>query len=519
MRKIKKLKLHNYRRFQNLSLPFTEDRNILIGDNESGKSTILSAIDLVLSGNRARIDNSILEHIFNKDCIVSFLASQKDISTLPVLFIELYLNDFEDHRVNGRNNSEHIECNGLLFECIPDQELTEEISEILSQPEPIFPFEFYTCSFFTFSGEPYNGYKRYLNFLNVDNSRIGSDYSHHEYVSGMYDRFSDEVEHYRHRNEYRKIKETFNASSLVEVNSHTGSFNFGVKNDAKSNFINDLTIFEDGIPIEQKGKGRQCFVKTEFALSQTKRPLDVILLEEPENHLSHSNMRKLINNIEESAGAQLFIATHSNLICSRMDLRNSIMLGINSNIPLFLNDLSEDTAKYFMKAPDHSMLEFILSKKVILVEGDAEYILMESFFETVSGKTLDEAKVNVISVDGTSFNRYLEIANIVKIKCAVVRDNDGNIERNCVTPYTDFITEYIHIFFDNDPERSTFERCIYRDNIRYCDILWKEERRTLSVEDYMLSKKAQTSFELLESGLEGFKVPEYIKSAIVWINE
>ena len=35
----------------------------------------------------------------------------------------------------------------------------------------------------------------------------------------------------------------------------------------------------------------------------------------------------------------------------------------------------------FIKAPDNNILEFILSKKVILVEGDAEYILAEALFK------------------------------------------------------------------------------------------------------------------------------------------
>ena len=58
----------------------------------------------------------------------------------------------------------------------------------------------------------------------------------------------------------------------------------------------DLVITEDDIPIEQKGKGRQCIIKTEFALKKNDKEgkLDLLLLEEPENHLSHVNMKKLV---------------------------------------------------------------------------------------------------------------------------------------------------------------------------------------------------------------------------------
>jgi predicted ATP-dependent endonuclease of OLD family len=42
------LMLQNFKKFPELDLRFTHDRNILVGDN-SGKSTILLALDLVLS--------------------------------------------------------------------------------------------------------------------------------------------------------------------------------------------------------------------------------------------------------------------------------------------------------------------------------------------------------------------------------------------------------------------------------------------------------------------------------------
>lgn len=32
-----------------------------------------------------------------------------------------------------------------------------------------------------------------------------------------------------------------------------------------------------------------------------------------------------------------------------------------------------------MKAPDNNVLEFALAKRVLLVEGDAEFILIEAF--------------------------------------------------------------------------------------------------------------------------------------------
>ncbi|ENA0609699.1 AAA family ATPase [Enterobacter bugandensis] len=38
--------LINFKKFPEMVLRFSNDRNILVGDNESGKSTILLALDL-----------------------------------------------------------------------------------------------------------------------------------------------------------------------------------------------------------------------------------------------------------------------------------------------------------------------------------------------------------------------------------------------------------------------------------------------------------------------------------------
>ncbi|HAI1254395.1 TPA: AAA family ATPase [Escherichia coli O25b:H4-ST131] len=45
---ITRLMLQNFKKFPELDLRFSNDRNILVGDNESGKSTILLALDLAL---------------------------------------------------------------------------------------------------------------------------------------------------------------------------------------------------------------------------------------------------------------------------------------------------------------------------------------------------------------------------------------------------------------------------------------------------------------------------------------
>lgn len=519
MKYIQKIKLQNFKKFKTLSIDFDSGINIMIGDNESGKSSILSAINLVLSGSKSKIETVGLESLFNSDVISDYLKTGKAYEKLPVLFIEIFLNEQNNADLNGKNNSEGKICDGLKLECSPNDELSKEIKEILLQPETTFPFEYYTVKFNTFQGDAFTGYRRYMKHLLIDNSQISSEYAIKEYVKDMYNSYANGVEKNKHQNEYRKHKESFKTAVLSDLNTRLEEYNFSLKNNSKANLETDLTLSEGEISIDNKGKGKQCFIKTEFALNKKEKNLDIVLIEEPENHLSHINMKKLILKINESKEKQLFISTHSNMISSRLDLRKSILLNCNSQTPIKLQNLSEGTAKFFIKAPDNNILDFILSKKVILVEGDAEFILMEAFFKKIKNTELAQSEIHILSVDGTSFKRYLDIAKQLMIKTAVIRDNDGDYQTKCVDHFSEYQEEHVKIFSDKNNQRSTFEICVYEDNKDTCDELFGSGRRTLSVQDYMLNNKADVAFNLLENRSNVLNAPKYIEEAIQWISE
>ena len=245
----------------------------------------------------------------------------------------------------------------------------------------------------------------------------------------------------------------------------------------------------------------------------------IILLEEPENHLSHTNMKKLIQKITDTVPKQVFITTHNSLISTRLNLKKAIMLNSGSSNSISLSSVPESTAKFFMKAPDNNVLEFILSPKTILVEGDAEFILMEKFIQRVTGSTGSELGLHVISVGGTSFKRYFDIAKELNLKVVAIRDNDGDYEKNCKDLYTEYDENNIMIFADSDNERSTFEICVYKDNFTICDELFGVRRVSLSVQDYMLKNKAEAALELLEKKSDSMIIPAYIQEAILWIKD
>ncbi|WP_075590157.1 ATP-dependent nuclease [Labilibacter marinus] len=515
--KIIKLRLFNFKKFEFLEIDFKENLNVLIGDNESGKSSILLAIDLALRGSRNRIETEGLDLLFNSNSVKGFFNTNT-YETLPKLKVELYfdnLGDKDDYF--GRNNSLGIDHFGLSLICEPRDELSKDITEILAQGNQNFPFEYYSIEFHKFSGQPYLSFRKDFKHILLDNTLINNEYATNQYIKTLYDSHVTPSERNKHLNEYRKAKSEYRENILSEVNKKTGDYQFGIKNDKKSNLVTDLTITEENIDIQNKGKGRQCFIKTEFALQKNQNELDFVLLEEPENHLSHLNTKNLIDRINDSKNKQIFIATHSNLISSRLDLRNTILLNSNSSISIDLTNLEDSTSSFFMKAPDNNILEFILSKKVILVEGDAEFILLERFFEIVTGKKPNELDSHIISVDGTSFKRYLEISKLLSIKTAVIRDNDSNYQRNCLDRYSNYKAPNIQVFSETDNLVSTFEISMFNTNTDICNDLFLPARKTRSVQQFMLDEKAECAFEILDKKSADIKVPAYIKEAIEWL--
>jgi putative ATP-dependent endonuclease of the OLD family len=516
---IVKVKMCNFKRFRSYEIELDEGLNIIVGDNEAGKSSVLVAADLVISGSRSKVESIGLDNLFNRDVIQEFLASAKDYADLPELYVEVYLNERNNPDVNGSVNSENRVCDGLRMICTPNDELGADIREILSQDQSIFPFEFYNVEFKTFDGRLYSGYKKYAKHLFVDNSLVSNDYATREYIKDMYNsQVAGMAERVKHQSEYRRHKDMFTSTALVELNSRLPDYKFTVKTSQRTNLDTDLTIAEDDINIDHRGRGRQVFIKTDFAL-RDEGNLDLVLIEEPENHLSHINTQKLIDRICSTDDKQIIVSTHNDLISARLDLRKCALIAGTAEKPLRLKDLSQPTAEFFIKAPDNNILEFILSKKALLVEGDAEYILMNDFYEMKTGHKPQADGVRIIAINGTGFKRYLEVAKILNIKTAVIRDNDGNFQANCVDNYIAYSGDNNKIFADQDNSVTTFEVALYKDNKSDCDSLFSTGRRTLTVQEYMLANKAEAAFALLENKAGQLTIPAYIGDAIEWVRE
>ncbi|WP_208797414.1 ATP-dependent nuclease [Flavobacterium nitrogenifigens] len=207
-------------------------------------------------------------------------------------------------------------------------------------------------------------------------------------------------------------------------------------------------------------EGEQCIIKTKLALSHKKaKEASIILLEEPENHLSHSNLNQLISDIKDGGeNKQILVSTHSSFVSNKLGLENLIFL--NNKKTIKLKDLSADTELFFEKLAGYDTLRLILCKKAILVEGDSDELVVQKAFMNENGGLLPiEKGIDVISV-GTSFLRFLEIAEKLDKEVRVVTDNDGDVEA-LGEKYKDYLgenaKENIKICFDTEVDTGSLK--------------------------------------------------------------
>ena len=135
-------------------------------------------------------------------------------------------------------------------------------------------------------------------------------------------------------------------------------------------------------------------------------------------HLRHFGHGQRVRNDK-----QIIISTHSSFVANKLGLENLLLLE-NQRIAKIS---ALPSADFFKKVAGYDTLRLILCKKAILVEGDSdELVLQKAYMLENEGKLPIQDQVDVISV-GTSFLRFLEIADTLRIPVVVVTDNDGDI--------------------------------------------------------------------------------------------
>lgn len=472
---IKEVSIENFKCFKGkFNLKLNEGLNILVGDNESGKSTILEAIHLALSGlfNGRYLKNELTQYLFNNEVVAEYVEklSKNESVALPHILIEIFVVGDDLAKFEGDSNSEGKKECGISLKIAFDDKYQGEYEELIKGGNiKTIPIEYYDVFWTSCARENITARSIPIKSALIDSSsnryQNGSDI----YISRIIKDFLEPEDVVSISQAHRKMRDFFmddtaiqNINSKIKTATKISSKDVKLSVDlsSKNAWESSLMTYFDNVPFQHIGKGEQCIVKTNLALSHNKsQEANILLLEEPENHLSHTKLNQLIYGIKNGDNdKQIIISTHSSFVANKLGLKSLILL--NNNETVKLDDLQEDTKSFFEKLSGYDTLRLILCQKAILVEGDSdELIIQKAFRVNNSDKLPIESGVDVISV-GTSFLRFLEIAQKIKKSVVVVTDNDNNPEA-VKSKYADYLGEnakdFIKICFDETVDTGELE--------------------------------------------------------------
>lgn len=543
---IKKIKIENFKCFNGVfELELNKGLNILVGNNETGKSTIVEAIHVALTGmySGRNIRNELSQYLFNSTVVAEYIQSVNNGTPLPPpnILIEIYFDGSIDPNFEGNGNTDRANgVEGLKFEIVYNQKFDDEYCQLIAQKNMLsMPIEYYDAVWTSFSRQTITIRSIPVKSALIDSSNYRYQNGSDVYISRIVKDLLSPEEVTAVAQAHRNMKDTFiGDASIQAINERIsressiidGTVSLSVDLGTKNAWENSLVTQLNDIPFGYIGKGAQCVLKTELALTHKQaQNAQIILLEEPESHLSFSKLNQLVSAIERKYGdKQIIISTHSSYVANKLGLENLLLL--ENHQVTKISDLP--AAHFFKKIAGYDTLRMILCKKAILVEGDSdELIVQKAYMKMHNGKLPIQDQIDVISV-GISFLRFLELADALNITVAVVTDNDGDI--NAIeNKYSNYLGENqksnIKICYDktvdsgelkigNKPYNyNTLEPKLIKansDNLILFNSLFGTSYTELDdLRKYMKHNKTECALAVYDSDID-IAFPEYILEAI-----
>jgi putative ATP-dependent endonuclease of OLD family len=481
---ISALKLWNFRKYgstdfdlssPHLTVPFNKGMNILIGENDSGKSAIIDAIKLVIKTHAyewIKVEES------------DFFSSGDQIS--QILRIEL-----EFSGITNAEASNFTEWCGTHDEKID----VGGREEVVRRPKLnlIYQVEYKDGRIFsadvkagmdgvgnTLTAEAKDYLKcTYLKALRdadtelaaKKNSRLSQilkehkEFKHrqenglHEFEE-LFEGTSDQI-----RNKFKDEEQGYHTNIKKVVDDFIGSFiddsSESVFDFGPTKITNILEKMSLGI-IDAKNLGlgtmNRLFMAAELLHLRKAdwNGLKLCMIEELEAHLHPQAQLKIINRLKREDGIQYILSSHSPNITSQADLREIIICKNNDVFPLGEGNTKLDRKdyKYLERFLDVTKSNLFFSRGNIIVEGWSEEILLPTLALKL-GMDLTKKEISIINVASTA---YLHFAKIF------LRQDEGKMK----------IPVSIITDFDNRPDEFGVFKSLLRENQtfknKFCNI-------------------------------------------------
>lgn len=170
----------------------------------------------------------------------------------------------------------------------------------------------------------------------------------------------------------------------------------------------------------------------EFKYQKAKQSIaNFLLIEEPEAHI-HTHIQKTLFDKLQYDETQIIYSTHSTHISEVSNIQNVNILGREADRCEAYQPsigLSEEEIGNVQRYLDAVRSNLLFAKSVILVEGDAEEILIPTLVKKVLGVSLDELGISLINIRSTGFQNVAVLFHDDRIRkrCSIVTDLDTSI--------------------------------------------------------------------------------------------
>lgn len=466
---LEKLKLKNFRKFKNLEVPFKNGVNVLIGENDSGKTAIIDSIRIIL-GTHSNEYYYLDEKDFNNpdeelmiECCFRFKDENKaskflewitfDENKKPILKIRLkaIVKDFGIKK-NITSGEENLDSR---FDILDEVRVT---------------------------------YLKPLRDADSDliarrNSRLAQILKNHKlFIKNKKEhkllevskKFNSEINKYFKEGEGKEI--------VTTINNYLDNF---LGKEKKEDYNSEINITEDDITsilntlnlkISQNKVGlgtlNQLYMSLELLMleyNNIQNDFRLCLIEELEAHLHPQAQLRMIKYLQKefdnnTNSSQLILTTHSVTLASSIKLGNLIICKNEEVFPMGSNytKLDNDDYKFLEIFLDVTKSNLFFAKGVIFVEGEAEAILVPTIAE-ILGKPLYNYGISVVNIGGIAFLRYSKIflrkEGNMNIPVSIITDLD--VKDDQITEgykISKDIINKIKKLFDNQEEKEKVEK-------------------------------------------------------------
>ena len=577
---LKKIAIKNFRCLKSLTLDFHKGVNILIGENNSGKTAIIDALRICFSyGNQYR-DIFVTPNDFYID------ASNPPIELKDIefdLFFEI-VNDekagiFYDMLSVGEDEEKELQLHFRYFlnEKKGSKKVRYKVWGGDNEGQSVAPEVLeLICAVYlgplrdaVQSLRPVKG-----NILGDLYSNIEQDSDKQQCLAGKIHNLLQNDTEWRSLIDTGKdavnehIKKTSILGKQYSIEIEFLPFEFRRILDTLRIQIPIYNELPEGTTVERKyfnlneyGLGYNNLIYMAVVLGNLTRRKEVeadayisLLLEEPEAHL-HPQLQNILfaylNEINDK-GIQIFITLHSPTITAKANLDSLIVLQNQDksiySLPLINSNLDENNRKYLHKFLDVTKSQLFFSSGVILVEGISEALLLPIFSKIMGEKyNLEKNGIEIVNIDGVAFEHFARLFNPetpeqgLRCRCAILTDDDLDMETDEISSRAKKAKELEKSNLKVELAKETFEFELFKAGNK--DLLlsiFKEMHPKAaqnitegnSIEDHarnfvvkVTSNKAKSELSHRLSVLlaesedirNNFEVPEYIQNAIRWV--